>query len=318
MKLKNRLIAIILFLALLSCGKEEALVASNPNSDSALKFPEGTSFDDITLSIYEKFGVKIYWSENIKSVDISKTWTSDAGMASLNFGYLNEEQAGNMIHFLNDYIFSKTDPKLFNKVLRPNIYMLYDLNTLVFNVWLKPVTMELERMDHWLLSMYGEGAQKYPMFATQIHKLPSTDAEIFKYRRNVFTSFFNQLFKMGVIETPEQFKTEFDYTPRDLKYLSTDAEKSDFYMNQNFCGSANTISGDLTRISTTTSMPASKNFMSYLAFVYTYSKEDIENGAGIEGVPFKNYPKLLYFYDLVDQYMIEKYNYDLKQLHTLK
>lgn len=310
MNIRKILTIATLFLVLLSCSKEEALVASNPNSTTSLQFPEGTAFDDITVPIYEKFGVKIYWGDKINNSHVNRAWTSTD--AALKFNYLNQEQAGNMIHFLNDHVFSKMNPDIFNRSLKPNIYLLYDLHTLWGGIFFSPIVAQYTGMDNWLFSMYGD-PDKYTLFPP--HKLPATNAEIRTFRKGLFMMLFVDMFDKGVIKMPVEFETEFDYTPRDLKYRTDDAQHPDFFMNHKFCGTVAFTTGSISQLWNTSGFTAKNNFLTYLTLVYTYSKEEIEAGAGINNIPFKKFPAILHYYDLVDKYMIEKYNYDLKQLH---
>lgn len=315
MRLKNIFTLALILIVAISCNNEELLTAKSQKESVGLQFPENTKFDNITNEIYEKYDVKIFWGNQLSSSDVNRAWTSTSG--KLFFNYLNEEQAGIHINFLNDYIFSCIDPTLFNKALKPNIYLLYDMNSLLWGLTYSPIKIKMGGIDNWLFSMFGEGLEKYPMYPTDLHIVPQTEAEILAYRRQIFVVMFNELYNKGVIKAPEVFSTEFSYEKLELKYNFGDAEDPLFFMNRGFCGNVNYSSGNLNALYNQNLSNEKNNFLSYVAMVYRYSKSDIESGAGVNGVPFKNYPRLLELYDLVDNYFINTYNYDLKQLQKI-
>lgn len=311
MKLKKILIGVIALFSIISCYEKEHLIATNSGDREELTFPEGTAFDNTTEAIYEKFGVRIFWGEQISSNYVNRAWIGLSGKRF--FNYLTEEQARKTIELLNDYVFSKIDAKLFNKALKPNIYLVYDLCT-VMGTGYAPEMIYRDPIDNWTFSFFGEGIKKYPMYPTQLHELPKTEDAKLKIRYILFSNMFNSLIEQGIIEIPTQFRTDFDYSKRNLKSKPGEANDPLFYMNQKFCGELNLTSSNIMKLSSTNTFSLTKNFLTYIILVSKYSREDIDNGAGVEGVPFKNYPEILKYYDLTEKYMIEKYGYDLKQL----
>ena len=313
--IKKFLIYTLVLICSASCNKEEVLVPSSQDATYKHEFPENTPFDNITKEIYDNFDVKLLWTK-VQNKDLNKNWTTSEISGAKKCNILSEEEAGKSINFLNDHIFSKINSKFFFKVLKPNLYVIDDLHKPTFGTMLMPVNYDLNGMDCWLFSFFGEGATKYPMYATDLHYLPTSEKEILNFRIKVFSGLFDQLFKIKEIEIPKEYIDNFDYV-KAIKNKNTDDDDVDFYMNRGFCGTINTSKGLLAKLNSIRYTSPEKNFLSYMCLIAMYSKEDIENGAGIESVPFNNYPIIIKNYDFVDNYILTKYGYDLKQLHIL-
>lgn len=321
MKIKNILI-LSLILTSISCVKDVDIIPSSASETSQHKFPEGTRFDDIAIEIFEKLDIKILWT-NVQNKDVNKSWISTGG--DKEFGTLSEENAEKSIHFLNDHVFSKMNKELFFTVLKPNIYILYDFNSPamvgfpMFGFY--PIPYDLDGMDSWSFSLFGlsgdEAASKYPWYYPNTHKLPETDNDILKYRTGLFYKLFEKLIENGVIEIPQDFFDEFDYIT-EILYSESDADNENFYMNRGFCGFFNPVSAVFSPLRGST---PTNNFIYYMFLVAVHGRDAIINkeaGISNEDIKFGNYPLVIKYYDLVHNYMKDKYDYDLNQLHVYK
>lgn len=308
-------------LVICSCAKEDKIIPTAQTEAGKFEFPENTKYDDITLSIYEKTGVQILWTK-VRTIDINRDWATNELSSPKKSRIPSDEQAGESINFLNDYIFNKLDVQFFNKVMKPYIYIVEDLYKPVSAASLRPINFDLLGMDCWVFSFFGEGEAKYPMYKSDTCIMPRTDAEIFKYRRRIFFTLFEEMVKKGYIATLPEFGTDFDYATQ-TKYNATDAEDPNFTMNRGFCGTVNVTKGQISAI---TSRPKdlTNNFLSYVCLVATFSREEMTNGTAYPIytnntiIPYKGYSKVLKYYDLVYNYILDEYGYDLTQLHSLK
>lgn len=308
-------------LSIYSCSKEDEITPTSQNVASKYDFPENTKYDDLTISIYEKIGAQVFWTK-VKSSDMNKDWTTSELIGAKRCRVVNEQQAGESIIFLNDYIFSKIDPIFFNKVLKPYIYIVDDLHQSVGGSLQQPLNFNLKGMDCWAFSFYGEGASKYPSYPTDINFMPKTDAEIFKFRNRIFFELFNAMVTDKIIKAPTMFETDFDYITK-LKYKKVDSKHDDFFMNRGFCGKVNIHYGRIGALLSTPLKP-NENFVTYMALVATYSRNEIINGTAYpiytdeSIVPYSTYSKVLKYYDFVHEYILNNYGYDLNQLNSLK
>lgn len=319
-----RPIYIMVFLSALlicSCTKEDAIIPTSQNSVGKYDFPENTKFDDITLSIFEKSGVQIFWTK-VKSLDINRDWITNEISGAKRCRVLSEKQAEESINFLNDYIFSKIDAVFFNNILKPYVYIVDDLHKPTFGTTLMPLNFELTGIDCWVFSFFGEGEEKYPSYKTALNFLPETDDEIFTFRKRIFFELFTKMIKDGMIKIPSIFDTDFDYITK-TKYNKADAKHADFFMNRGFCGKANAFKGKISSLSTT---PGSTidNFTAYVSLVASFSREQMMDGTAYPDytngavIPYGDYSKVLKYYDYVHDYILSEYGYDLKQLNSLK
>lgn len=301
-----------------SCAKEDAITPTKQSEAGKYDFPENTKYDDITLSIYEKSGVQILWTK-VKNLDVNRDWTTNEISLPKRCRIVSEEQASESIHFLNDYIFNKLDPKLFNKIMKPYLYVVDDLHKPTNGGTLQPLNFDLKGMDCWIFSFFGEGVEKYPSYKTSICVMPKTEAEIFTYRRRVFFALFSELIVQKHIVIPSVFGTDFDYKTR----LNMDPLHKDFSMNRGFCGVATLSSGRISAL-TTNAKNMTDNFLSYVCLAATFSREEMTNGAAYPFytngsiIPYKGYSRVLQYYDFVYNYILTEYGYDLAQLHSLK
>ncbi len=304
--MKNILILFAIIIIVVGCKKEDPIIPMGADAISGYEFPEGTPYDDITKRIFDEFDTQIIW-KNLRSEDLNKVWTGSGISSGITALRATEEQAGEAINFLDECIFSKLDKDLFQKVMKQYVYIAYDAHKLVFGSFLMPVEREYDGINNWLFSLWGD-EYKYTLYTP--HHFPKTDEEFFLYRFKFFGSMFSELIKeLGIIEVPPLFRTDFVYGSG----YKVDPAHEKFFMKAGFCGKFNSFSGALGNVY---SMTLYDNFLSYVMLVAMYSREEIQTTAGMGNNLYKDYPLILEWYDYVDNYMIENYNYDLKQLHV--
>lgn len=307
MKLKY-LLLVVVFLTF-SCSKEESLTSTTVSLDEKYTFPEGTPYDDITKSIYDEFGVRIIYK------GLTPTYMNQTlkGLYKI-FDIMDEELAGRSIRLVKDHVFSKIDYEFMKPVLKPYIYIAYDLRSPSITSY-APLKYEFEGLDFWIFCFQNRGKEFYPLHTPAT--FPETDAEIKVQRGIIMDNILRKMVSRGLIEVPQVFYNDFDYKTA-IKVSVNQETDENYFMKRGFVGKYSPSFFIFSTIGySITSENPQETFIKYMLFIAKFSKEDIEAGEKLGTGLYKNFPKILKYYDLVDNYMIEKYNYDLKQIQKL-
>lgn len=307
MKFKYLLLMVVLIT--FSCSKEESLTSTTVSLDEKYEFPEGTPYDDITKSIYDEFEVRIIY-KGLTPTYMNQTLKGSYKM----FDIMDEELAGRSIRFVKDHVFSKIDYELMRPVLKPYIYIAYDLRTPSVTDY-APLKHEFEGLDFWIFCFQSRGKEFYPSRVPTT--FPETEADIKVQRGIIMDNILRKMVYRGLIEVPQVFYSDFDYKTA-IKIATNQEKDENYFMKRGFIGKYSPSSFSFSTISYGISNEnPQETFIKYMLFIAKFSKEDINAGEKLGTGLYKNFPIILKYYDLVDNYMIEKYNYDLKQIQKL-
>lgn len=305
----NYLLMTMIILLAFSCSKEESLVATQLTISERYVFPEGTPYDDLTESIFSEYGIRIIY----KGLQPEYVNSSLKGSYKV-YDIMSDELAEKSIRFVYENVLKKLKPELLKPVSKPYIYLTYDLRSPNGVGGYSPIKYEFAGLDNWIFCF--EGRNEFYPAATPI-TFPEKEADVKVQRGIIIQNILRKMVAKNVIEIPELFYTDFDYvTP--IKTATGTQNDPDFFMKRGFVGGIGTSSFSFSTSSYDIKKENSQDtFIKYLIFIAKFSKQDLENGEKLGPGVYKNFPKVMQYYDYVDQYMLEKYGYDLKQIQIL-
>lgn len=304
----NYILLVVLFFTL-SCSKDdERLIASEITIGDKFLFPEGTPYDETITDINDKFNVKIIY-KGVTSDDVNQILIGNFYTIS-NLPDTSEEKT---INFVNNHIFRFLKPELTTKVFRPYLYLVYDLRTPAGNTYAPDKFHNYDGMYAWTFCFEG---RKYGTYTAA--KFPQTETEIKKSRGVILFRIFRKMVEKEAITVPEEFfGNDFDYQKEILIKKGTE-DSTNYFMKRGFIGNNTLTSFDFTTASYSVKNEGpTETFVKYMMFIARYSRKELEDGLKLENGVYKNYPKVMKYYDFVDNYMIQNYDFDLKKIQTL-
>lgn len=324
--MKKYLIFIMTLLVVVSCAKEDVIVARAPKAESLGEFPQGeTAADKKIVEIYEQFGVRCLYKGFTKEA-LEQSWsggsTGKYGMVGKD---IDDEKLLNFyVTFFADNIFKYLSPENTQGILPPSFYFVKDYYLNLANIYFgnsyfpnaleyygKPQEQVFTGLGFWgfcfSIDEYIDisGAKKSLL-------LPSTSLEYSKLKEIILKNILDRMRIKGQFARPKFLDD------KDLDYITVvksaikEVDDKNYYKRRGFperlvAVATYSSSKDVYNTSSgiiKVNMTPDMLFIDYLWLGLRYTKAQIE-------INYKDFPLVLKYYNLVAEYMLSKYNLDL-------
>lgn len=292
-------------ISLAGCSDEETFSSSEMESISRFEFPEGDKdCDKILEDIFEEHGVRVIykgWTEK----DWSKSWLGEPASHEYVGEHFVNEELDSVVNRMNKEFFSYLNPEISKAILKPYIYLVKD-----YGYWFQFHPSIPARFNPVV----------YPSVAGMDNRLISpnmnivmgteTPLKIKQFRCNIlYHLYIADAINRGVIVQPANIYDGLDMTTAVIEkegdpnhYLARGYVKGiniyftglDHFNGSNnpkkYVGEANTL-----------------YFREYVMWAMLHPEEEMQTKYG-------SYPIVMEKYNLVVDYMKEKYGLDLKAM----